>query len=353
MDNNVFASKCFNQIIEEIKECGFEKGATFIPENEYLIAMNNLNDGYNNRAYIKKLINIYDQISNKLPENEQADFYIKRESYNLLYPELATPEMINMFDIVARPLYSKYFKHSKCMRFVDFNQGLDARLVTEDKMAKLAETNIRPLRIAFDHYSMKKTYIKAIRIAAKYGIKDLSNYLLYNYYDKPDDLYYRMQINVDLCNELNVTIYSFPMKYHPIDNPKYFSNREYIGRHWNRKFIRSIQAVLNATKGKIGQGKSYFQEAFGATIDDFHKILWMPEAFIIHRFQYKDNLTAEWWDKYCRLDSFQLSILQVIVANNIFNEDVYTGDDAIDQVLEYYQVKKGSNWLLTITNFSL
>ena len=62
------------------------------------------------------------------------------------------------------------------------------------------------------------------------------------------------------------------MKYHPIDDPDYFDNREYIGKHWNRKFIRSIQAVLNATKGKIGRGKSYFKEAFGEDIDEFHKI---------------------------------------------------------------------------------
>lgn len=35
MDNNVFASNCFEQIIDEIKDCGFGKGATYIPPNEY------------------------------------------------------------------------------------------------------------------------------------------------------------------------------------------------------------------------------------------------------------------------------------------------------------------------------
>ena len=47
MDNNVFASKCFDQIIDEIKECGFGKGATYIPPNEYEFALKNLRDGYN------------------------------------------------------------------------------------------------------------------------------------------------------------------------------------------------------------------------------------------------------------------------------------------------------------------
>ena len=50
-------------------------------------------------------------------------------------------------------------------------------------MSKLSEIAIKPLRIAFDHYGMKDIYINAAKTAVKYGIKDLSNYLLYNYED--------------------------------------------------------------------------------------------------------------------------------------------------------------------------
>ena len=35
MDNNVFASKYFSKIIDEIKACGFERGATYTPASEY------------------------------------------------------------------------------------------------------------------------------------------------------------------------------------------------------------------------------------------------------------------------------------------------------------------------------
>lgn len=55
-----------------------------------------------------------------------------------------------------------------------------------------------------------------------------------------------------------LTLTSFPMKYHPIEDPNHFSNRDYIGEKWNRKFIRTIQAVLNSTKGKVGKGYSFF-----------------------------------------------------------------------------------------------
>lgn len=54
MDNNVFASKCFEKIIDEIKVCGFAKNASFIPSSEYDVAISNLQANYNPRAYIKK-----------------------------------------------------------------------------------------------------------------------------------------------------------------------------------------------------------------------------------------------------------------------------------------------------------
>jgi len=372
MDNNVFASECFNKIIEEIKESGFRRGATYTPPSEYEIAINNLTvsvrrqrgkkkDYRNTRAYVKKMIVLYDQISEKLLEEAQADFYLAREQANLLYPIYATPEAILAFDGIARPLYEKLFRHSSRARYIDFNQGIDARLVTDEKMKKLSEINIRPLRIAFDHYSMRNTYIQAIKLAVKHGIKDLSNYLLYNYEDKPEELYERMKINVDLCEELGVTIYSFPMKYHPIDDPEYFHNRDYIGKHWNRKFIRAIQAVLNATKGKIGRGRTFFEEAFGRDVEEFRKILWMPEAFIIYRRKYdrelrerladrytghyddENDLANEWWEQFQALNDEQSQIVKNIVKNNRFaEENINSGDPMVLSVLEYYRVKRDS-----------
>lgn len=366
MDNNVFASDCFDIIIDEIKDCGFAKGATYNPPNEYEIAYNNvreaMQDGKNVRGYIAKMIKIYDAIAQWITnEEELSDFYLKREEFRLLYPILATPENIVKFDDVARPLILRGYKQTKRMRYVDFNQGVDARLITDEKMRKMAEIAIRPLRIAFDHYEMKETYINAIKIAANNGIKYLSNYLLYNFNDKPEHLYERMRINVDLCEELGISIYSFPMKYHPIDDPQYFNNRNYIGKYWNRKFIRAIQAVLNATKGKIGRGKNFFEEAFGRDVNEFIKILWMPEAFIIYRRKYDAafrtrmsekyskpiagacDLTNEWWSKFNALGTEQLASAKKIIANNKFKDGEFEcEDESIIEVLEYYRITRNN-----------
>ena len=73
------------------------------------------------------------------------------------------------------------------------------------------------------------------------------------------------------------------MKYHPLFG-EHSHDRDYIGKHWNRKYIRAVQAVLNSTKGMIGRGTSYFYKAFGRNEEEFLTLLEMPDTFIIYRF---------------------------------------------------------------------
>lgn len=360
LDNNVLASKCYEEIIDEIKECGFAKGATYTAPNEYDITIRNLKDSYNDRAYIRKAVKIYMDIIDRLKdEEEKTELYMMFEKNHCLYHYTATKEAILNLDEIVRPLYEKTHKPSKKKRIVDFNQGIDSRLITPKNMSKLSEVNIYPLRIAFDHWKLHDIYEESVKTAVKSGIKNLSNYLLYNFEDKPEELYYRLEMNVRLCEELDASIYSFPMKYHPINDPEFFKNRDYIGKYWNRKFIRAVQAVLNSTKGKIGRGKAFFEEAFGSDIDEFHKILWMPETFIIYRRQYdanlreklaerytnhsdKDcNLTNEWWDKFNALPPEKLERAKEIIALNKFKDGEYQCDDPeIEDVLWYYKTTR-------------
>ena len=52
--------------------------------------------------------------------------------------------------------------------------------LNEAKAKRLGEIALRPARVAFDHIEDKDTYEKAMRLCAKYGITELSNYVLYN-----------------------------------------------------------------------------------------------------------------------------------------------------------------------------
>ena len=225
---------------------------------------------------------------------------------------------------------------------MDFNQGLDARLIDDYKMARLAELNIRPMRIAFDHIEQREIYERAIRLAAKYKIEDLSNYLLYNFLDTPADLYNRLKINIELCEELDVAIYSFPMKYCPIDDPKYFRNRDYVGRHWNKKFIRAIQAIINATKGKVGRGRDFFEKAFGRNLDEFRELLYMPETFIIYRMKYEDNhMTESWREKFLALNVDERAEAENFIEQNKFaDKDIAGASAGVRELLKFYQIRR-------------
>lgn len=179
------------------------------------------------------------------------------------------------------------------MRHVDFNQGVDARLLTREKMRLLATTAISPLRIAFDHIKYRALYESKVRLAAEHGIRVLSNYILFNYEDTPEDFYERLRINVELNAEfkkagLNTHIWSFPMKYCPISG-EHSRDRKYVGKHWNKKYLRGVQCILLATHGVVGPKLDFFEAAFGRNVDKFKEIIMLPEDFIIHREKHKNR----------------------------------------------------------------
>lgn len=170
---------------------------------------------------------------------------------------------------------------SMVKRRVDFNQGVDARILTksENYLKEISRLCIDPLRIAFDHLGLRKQYEKSVRMAAEFGISKISNYMLYNFMDSPEDLFHRMYSNVLLNEELNINIFSFPMRYQPTHLP----HRRHVGPKWNAYYLRSMQVVLQATRGIVSGSPGFFRVAFGDTPDRFFNILERPHRFIFYR----------------------------------------------------------------------
>ena len=178
-------------------------------------------------------------------------------------------------------------------RYVDFNQGLDAYLLTPAKAKRLGELAIRPARIAFDHIEDVEAYKRAITLCAESGITHMSNYLLYNSVplpgkgrqyraDTPEDLYERMHITLDLCDSLNerlknrIAIFSFPMRYIPLSDTR----RGFVGTEWNAKYLRALQRMLIPTQGKGVASRSFFEADFGKNAEEFVEALAMPETHL-------------------------------------------------------------------------
>lgn len=343
LDNNVLASERFGEIIDEIIACGFHSGAMYVEPNRYTFLIRDLrNLKMNYRGHIISIVKLYKWLYKRSSEEIKPQIYEVLYNNKLLAVETASKAAILKSDNFFAPLFEKYHNAVPKARYVDFNQGVDARLLTQKKMERLAQIPIRPLRIAFDEWKLRNIYEKAVRLATQNGIRNMSNYLLYNYKEEPVDLYRRLKLNIDLCEELNVIIYSFPMKYHPIQDIKYFKNRTFIGKHWNRKFIRAVQAVLNSTKGKVGRGKSFFEAAFGKDEQEFEKILYMPEAMIIYRYYYQESgLTDKWWNTFNGLPSEKLQIAKKIIhANDFTNLSTKTTEVEILSLLEYYKITR-------------
>ena len=244
----------------------------------------------------------------------------------------------NKFETIINDILSLGFhkgaKLNGKMRIVDFNQGIDARLLTKKKTLLLANTAIKPLRIAFDHVSMKKTYIEKVELASAAGISRLSNYVLYNYKDTPNDFYERLRLNVKLNEKLGTKIYSFPMKYIPLDA----TDRSYVGKNWNRQLLRGVQCILLATRGKVGPNNDFFRAAFGSSAAEFKKIAMMPEDYIIHRNKHKEEGARDWEELYSRLTSTERkTFLKIISAKRVEEEDLkLTSSRRVKELLSHY-----------------
>lgn len=323
LDNNVFASEQFETIIDEISAAGFGKNATFIPTNQLDVTIAQLQSGWNDRAAIRKAIRLLNDFTKKLKGDHYRHVYDLLLNNGLLHDYTASKEKVVSAYEEVREIYEKMRMKKPLARYVDFNQGLDGRLATDANMKKLAEINIRPLRIAFDGWALRESYTRAILLAKKYGIYDTSNYLLYNFLDRPIDLYRRLRLGVELSDILKIDVYAFPMKYHPIADKEYFDNREYLGKYWTRKSIRTVQAVLNSTHGKIGRGRRFFFAAFGRSEEEFDELIQMPEAFIIKRWDSELNpeLTPAWREAYRALSFYDKKIVDDIVAEQKFRRE--------------------------------
>lgn len=228
------------------------------------------------------------------------------------------------------------------LRRVDFNQGVDARILCKDAfyLRELSSICIHPLRIAFDHLGVAKPYTQAIRYACENGLTELSNYMLYNFHDSPADLFARMRLNVGLNEELGIRIFSFPMRYQPTDLP----DRSFVGEKWNRYYLRSMQIILQATHGIVSGSPTFFKRAFGDTYEEYEQILLRPHHFIFNR-EWYENLGGKAQFETYKHDLAQLSpsqrsaLLEVLSTRN--PHEYRAGargltDSKLRNVLQYY-----------------
>lgn len=334
LDNNVLNTANLKTLVDDLCAAGFYRGSKYIDPGDYNIVMMRYHRGDRGDFLDKKVAAYLEKFKKRIKSTEKLEAFLQI----VIGAEEADDYAEYMLDHEEElsPIIEKYRSKAPKARYLDFNQGVDGRKINDENMEQLARLAIRPLRIAFDDIHLKDVYCKAVRTAHKHGIKEISNYILFNYKDKPEDLYERLRVNIELNRELGIQIFSFPMKYSPINR----TDRSFIGENWDKKSVRAISAILQVTKGVVAAGSSFFYKAFGENLNEFFELLAMPRELIMFRSHFEENgVTGRWRALYHNLTEEQKHRLMELVSLNVTDLKNISWPDDLRDILEFYLIK--------------
>jgi len=157
---------------------------------------------------------------------------------------------------------------------VDFNQGLDARLLSDRIAERISQLKIdRFVRLSYDYRKMKPHVRKAIEILESHGIngRNILVYTLYNFTDTPQDLFER------ISDILRWGAVCYPMRYQPLNT---LAKNTYIAPKWDKNRLDAIQRARRVIgsggafppyKGMLRvkvEGCNTFDQAFGEFMNE-------------------------------------------------------------------------------------
>lgn len=113
----------------------------------------------------------------------------------------------------SRKHFDRVIDLLKSVPDVDFNQGLAASLLTDYHASRIAELDMKTVRLAWDHVGYESKFMRDWEILRKAGIpkSKITVYCLIGFNDTPDDALYRLSAVRKLGG------YPFPMRYQPLD----------------------------------------------------------------------------------------------------------------------------------------
>lgn len=134
--------------------------------------------------------------------------------------------------------FDRVIDRLKPLHDIDFNQGLDARLLTKYHADRLAELDCM-VRLAFDHVAYESDFMRAFGLLreARVPKNRIRAYVLIGYEDTPEDALYRLRFVTGLGIDPN------PMRYNPLDT---LARDSYVGAGWtDRELTRYIRYWAN------------------------------------------------------------------------------------------------------------
>jgi hypothetical protein len=177
----------------------------------------------------------------------EPKFKAKKSIRHLLHPG---HKKVILWDnnILASPYWRDIFDEIEEMNIeVDFNQGLDARLINEEVALRLKRLKLSVLRLAYDSNQIRKPLEIAINLLKSVGIKGrkILVYCLHNTpSDTPEDFLNRIK------DILDWGIVAYPMRYEPLQpRPK----NTYVSPNWTAEQLEMIAKARRV----IGYGGAF------------------------------------------------------------------------------------------------
>jgi len=129
---------------------------------------------------------------------------------------------------------------------VDFNQGLDARLLDDSAANQIGKMKISLVRLAYDRPEQNQSVHQAINLLSNYGIskRRILVYAMYNFTESPDDFFERVK------EILNWGASCYPMRFQPTNTLKKDS---YVSSKWSPVQLDMVAKARRV----IGYGGSF------------------------------------------------------------------------------------------------
>ena len=158
---------------------------------------------------------------------------------------------------------------------VDFNQGIDLRLIDDEKARMIAELKTPLIRAAFDDIYAKKGVVDAVEVLVQSGIKKrkIFLYVLYNFFDEqhhndtPTNFFKRIKLILELgC-------VSYPMRYEPLTALK---KNQFISPLWTEHHLKMVVKARRI----LGFGGAF--PPYKGLVNKFEKATNFEEAFSVY-----------------------------------------------------------------------
>jgi hypothetical protein len=152
---------------------------------------------------------------------------------------------------------------------VDFNQGLDARLLNEEAADLISKMKIPLIRLAYDYPSQGYDAKKAVTLLAERGVpkRSILVYALFNYTESPEDYLNRVLEILDwgaVC---------YPMRFQPLNT---LEKDQWVSEKWSKDQLEKVARARRV----IGFGGAF--PPYTGLIKKFQNAKSFDEAFELY-----------------------------------------------------------------------